>query len=161
MSESEHHAARHCPKHPGVTLWGVLKGGAGYCSSCFQYVQAAGIAEPVRDIPRPPARRSARKTTKGEKAKMKEEIKTILDLTTAAHDTMKIDPIAAKQQISRAQITISRTIAKAEKEKRRGLADFAQSAAGYLDSMSRHDRYLSVFAGGLDALGRQGEQAAS
>lgn len=41
-----------CPKHPDVRLQFVLKGGAGYCSRCVLYVQAAGVPEPARDVPR-------------------------------------------------------------------------------------------------------------
>lgn len=50
-----------CPKHPHVELWGVLKGGAGWCSSCCLFTQAAGVPEPVRDIPRPSVRTRRRK----------------------------------------------------------------------------------------------------
>ena len=57
-----------CPKHPNVNLWNVLKGGAGYCSKCFLYVQAAGVPMPTLP-PRPPAvakpkrKRSTKKVT--------------------------------------------------------------------------------------------------
>lgn len=36
----------HCPTHPQIKLLYALKGGAGYCPLCRQYVQAAGVSEP-------------------------------------------------------------------------------------------------------------------
>lgn len=50
-----------CPKHPNIELWGVLKGGAGWCSSCFLFVQSANHIEPLRDIPRPEPKKAKRK----------------------------------------------------------------------------------------------------
>jgi hypothetical protein len=35
-----------CPKHPGERLTNLLKGGAGFCSSCNLFVQAAGVEMP-------------------------------------------------------------------------------------------------------------------
>lgn len=55
-----------CPKHPDVPLWGVLKGGSGFCRSCDFYVQAAGVPLP----PLPPKPEQAKTKAKG-KAKKK------------------------------------------------------------------------------------------
>lgn len=55
-----------CPKHPDVPLWGVLKGGSGFCRSCDFYVQAAGVPMPTL----PPKPEQVKTKAKG-KAKKK------------------------------------------------------------------------------------------
>ena len=37
-----------CPTHSTTRLMFVLKGGAGYCSQCRMYVQAAGVLVPSK-----------------------------------------------------------------------------------------------------------------
>lgn len=63
-----------CPKHK-TKLVCVLRGGAGYCQQCSQYVQADGVPMPALDRPmkqkrkpRKAARKTTRKTVKGRRA---------------------------------------------------------------------------------------------
>jgi hypothetical protein len=52
-----------CPKHPETKLLYVLKGGAGYCLTCSQYTQAAGV--PMPKLPKVASRTKTRKTVRG------------------------------------------------------------------------------------------------
>lgn len=48
MTPAEHR----CPTHPETMLTKVFSSGAGWCSRCSMFVQAAGIPEPTRERPR-------------------------------------------------------------------------------------------------------------
>jgi hypothetical protein len=54
----------YCPTHTQTKLLYALKGGAGYCSQCGLYVQAAGVPEPAREAARSRAKKKARKKGK-------------------------------------------------------------------------------------------------
>ena len=56
-----------CPTHSETKLIYVLKGGAGYCVKCSQYVQAAGVPMPKM---KSKARKSQKIARKRERAKV-------------------------------------------------------------------------------------------
>lgn len=58
----------YCPKHLQNKLLYVLKGGAGFCSQCRLYVQAAGV-------PMPTPARTADKAQKPQKSRKKGKAK--------------------------------------------------------------------------------------
>ena len=96
-----------CPKHPETKLWNVLKGGAGYCARCFTYVQAAGIPEPVRDVPQKTEaewRSAKRKAAKAAKpAKATKTTKTATPEPTAQPVASKPPARLIKRKVADAQ----------------------------------------------------------
>jgi len=59
-----------CPTHSETKLIYVLKGGAGYCVKCCQYVQAAGVAMPKLSKATNKARKSRKIVQKRGEAKV-------------------------------------------------------------------------------------------
>lgn len=85
---------------------------------------------------------------------MNRTARKIIQLATGAHNEMQIDPVAGKRAIETALTQIEQERAGAA---RSDVAGFCDQATNYLQSMSRHGKYNTVFAGTLTTLNRAGE----
>lgn len=78
---------------------------------------------------------------------------TVLSIATGALAALKINPSEGQKTIATGLSEIRQLKAQTKRE---DLAEFCDKSAHFLESMARHGKYQTAFAGTLEALGRAG-----